>query len=144
MSLQDFSTIDLLTACIWAEARGEPIIGKVGVCNVVWNRKIAGGKTIQEIILAPKQFSWTNTSDPNYQSVLDRISGVVPFGLQWRSSATIAQLSFEGCLKDVTGGANHYLNIELTRELRKDGSLPAWVDETKITVKLGNHTFLRL
>jgi len=29
---------DLLTACVWAEARGEPEEGLKAICNVVFNR----------------------------------------------------------------------------------------------------------
>jgi len=142
MDLQHLSDVDLLTACIWAEARGEPLLGKVAVCNVVQNRA-AGGKTIHDVILAPRQFSWTDPNDPNYQAVLYCLKPTpVPLS-QWATSATIARLALAGCFIDMTGGANHYLNIELTKTMRH-GTLPSWVDETKVTVKIGNHTFLRL
>jgi spore germination cell wall hydrolase CwlJ-like protein len=36
--LKNLSDEDLLTACLWAEARGEPENGQQAVCNVVFNR----------------------------------------------------------------------------------------------------------
>ena len=59
-TLTDWSAEDLLTACLWAGARGEPEEGQVAVCNVIVNRvkkKMAPG--IRHVILEPRQFSWT-------------------------------------------------------------------------------------
>ncbi len=58
----------LLARCIWGEARGEPIQGKLAVAHVVLNRVKAQsyyGKTIRDVILKPWQFSCFNENDPN-------------------------------------------------------------------------------
>lgn len=139
--LERLSPLDLLTACIWAEARGEILEGQVAVCNVVLNRAVR--RTIKEVILQPAQFSWTNEKDPNYGAVIAQIQGRSAEQSLWHTAAVIAALGIARALVDLTHGATHYLNIELTRQLR-GGGLPNWVDLTKVTVKIGNHTFLKL
>src|SRR6266403_6173819 len=132
MDPRHLSDIDLLTACIWAEARGEPLLGKVAVCNVVQNR-MAHGKTEHDVILAPRQFSWTDPADPNYHAVLECVAPGATPGAPWETAALIARLGLAGCLQDVTGGATHYLNVALTKSIRH-GTLPPWFDESKVTV----------
>ena len=46
-------------------------------------------------------------------------------------------------LLDPTRGADHYLNVPLVRKWR-NGKLPRWANETKITTVIGDHTFYRL
>lgn len=43
---------------------------------------------------------------------------------------------------DPTGGATHYLNIELTKELN-GGKLPSWVYKMEHLAKFGKHDFYR-
>ena len=45
---------------------------------------------------------------------------------------------------DPTAGADHYLNVELTKKIRPDHGLPSWFDPAKVTVVLSRHTFLKL
>lgn len=145
MNLKDFSQEDLLAACLWAEARGEPEEGQQGVCNVILNRVKKGMAVgISAVILKPKQFSWTSPSDPNYAKVFTAKEDE-PDG--WKRAMSIAQRALAGELGDMTQNADHYLNVEATRKAR-GGALPKWAEEGiqagKITVVIGRHTFLNL
>jgi spore germination cell wall hydrolase CwlJ-like protein len=144
--LNDLSDADLLTACLWAEARGEPEDGQQGVCNVILNRVKKGmASDLRKVILQPRQFSWTNPDDPNYPKVFQAIDVAEPVG--WDRAKRIAQTALNGTLPDNTMNADHYLNVEVTRRAR-GGTLPRWADygiaQGKVTVVIGQHTFLNL
>jgi spore germination cell wall hydrolase CwlJ-like protein len=143
--LKQLSDQELLTACLWAEARSESREGQNAVCNVILNRvrkKMA--KSIRDVILAAGQFSWTDPTDANYSKVL-KAPDSDPIG--WHRAIEIATQALTGTLSDNTRNADHYLNVEATRRRRK-GTLPKWaqegIDNGKVTVVIGNHTFLNL
>jgi uncharacterized protein (TIGR02594 family) len=143
--LGDLTAEELLTACLWAEARGEPEAGQEGVCNVILNRVQKGmGQSIKDVILQPKQFSWTNPDDVNFKKVFTARTDD-PTG--WVRAQTICRRALAGTLVDNTRKADHYLNVELTRRLR-GGTLPRWAEEGihqgRVTVVIGHHTFLNL
>lgn len=143
--LKDFSDEDLLTACLWAEARGEPEEGQRAVCNVIVNRvKKRMADSIRGVILKPKQFSWTDPQDVNYKKVF---TAKTDNPESWERAHKIAQTALAEALEDITKNADHYLNVEVTRRIR-GGTLPKWAEEGiekgKVTVVIGNHTFLNL
>lgn len=143
--LDEWLDEDLLTACLWAEARGEPEEGQRAVCNVIVNRvKKRMAPSIRDVILRPKQFSWTDPNDVNYKKVFTAKTDS-PQG--WERAQKIAKSALDGLLEDLTKNADHYLNVEVTRRLR-GGTLPKWAEEGiregKVTVVIGNHTFLNL
>jgi spore germination cell wall hydrolase CwlJ-like protein len=144
-SLSELSQEDLLTACLWAEARGEPEDGQRGVCNVILNRvRKRMAPTIPAVILQPNQFSWTDPNDVNFQKVFTAETKD-PNG--WERAQRIAQAALARTLADNTNNADHYLNVEVTKRSR-GGTLPKWAEEGihdgKVTVVIGNHTFLNL
>jgi spore germination cell wall hydrolase CwlJ-like protein len=143
--LTDLTDQELLTACLWAEARGEPPQGQTAVCNVILNRvrkKMA--KSVREAILAAGQFSWTDPADVNYSKVFTAETSD-PNG--WQRAGEVSSQALAGTLQDNTMSADHYLNVEATRRAR-GGTLPTWaqqgIDEGKVTVVIGHHTFLNL
>jgi len=143
--LHQLSEEELLTACLWAEARGEPEQGQQAVCNVILNRvKKRMARSISAVILQPNQFSWTNPGDVNFSKVFTAKTATPK---EWQRAQHIAQVALAGTLADNTLNADHYLNVEVTRKQR-GGTLPKWAEEGirdgKVTVKLGNHTFLNL
>lgn len=141
-ALTDLSTVDLLACCIYAEARGEPEAGQEAVAGVVRNRALRRRKTFTEIILARKQFSWID--DNNCQLTLDACQKETKQWLKCKIIATRAV--YDPAFPDPSLGADHYLNVELTKKLY--GKLPRWAEEGikkgKVTVKIGRHTFLNL
>lgn len=143
--LNEWSDEDLLTACLWAEARGEPEKGQKAVCNVILNRvKKKMAPSIRGVILKPRQFSWTDPEDVNYTKVFTAKTNNPN---SWERAHKIAKLALAAALEDLTKNADHYLNVEVTRRIR-GGTLPKWAEEGirngKVTVVIGNHTFLNL
>jgi len=143
--LQQLSQEDLLTACLWAEARGESEEGQQAVCNVILNRvQKRMARDISAVILQPNQFSWTNPADVNFNKVF---TASTDDPKSWERAQRIAQAALAGTLADNTKSADHYLNVEATRKAR-GGTLPKWAEDGirngKVTVVIGNHTFLNL
>jgi spore germination cell wall hydrolase CwlJ-like protein len=102
-SLSELSQEDLLTACLWAEARGEPEDGQKGVCNVILNRvRKHMAQSIPAVILQPNQFSWTNPNDVNFQKVFTAETKD-PNG--WERAQRIAQAALARTLEDNTNNS---------------------------------------
>lgn len=100
--------------------------------------------SIRDVILRPKQFSWTDPHDVNYTKVF---TAKTDNPESWERARKIAQMALAEALEDITKNADHYLNVEVTRRIR-GGTLPKWAQESiengKVTVVIGNHTFLNL
>lgn len=104
---------DIIARTIWAEARGEGYAGMQAVANVIVNRLRVSqrtaardwwGETIQEICLAPGQFSAWTVGDPNREKAMM----VTPADLQFRTAQEIGVKAVAGILPDITGGARNY------------------------------------
>ena len=60
--------LNITTSILWLamnayfEASGESLDGKIAVTHVVLNRASAKNKSVKEILLEPKQFSWVPES----------------------------------------------------------------------------------
>lgn len=130
----------LYVGTVLLEAEGEPDEGKVAVAWVIRNRMDAEAKTVAGVCLAPMQFSAWNDDYAGMRKA--RLTAPDP--KMWERCWRAACGAFWRLLPDPTAAADHYLNVELTRESRKDGSLPAWFDPAKVTARIGHHTFLRL
>ena len=126
----------LLTATVAMEAEGEPYIGKLAVAYVIMNRVNHRNKSVSDVVLDPYDFSAWNTKGGR-QMMLDEING-----FYWEESEKAAASAYYGIEKDPTLGADHYLNVGLTRKLR-GGSLPTWLIAMKRTTKIGQHTFYK-
>jgi len=132
--------LDLVTATIFGEARGEPIEGKVAVGWVIKNRVLDDRWpcTYKDVVLQPKQFSCWNKTDPNYP---DTLRATVPT-LSWRSLAwqecrLVAHGIIYDRLRDNTQDSNHYHAINIIE-------LPKWADGLKVMKRYGNHVFYKL
>ena len=128
----------LIAATVAMEAEGEPYKGKLAVAYVIVNRSVrrVPFKSISDVVLDPYDFSAWNTKGGR-QLALDTIAFPI-----WRDSEKAAASAYYGIEKDPTHGADHYLNVELTRKLR-GGSLPSWIKAMKRTTKIGLHTFYK-
>lgn len=146
---------DILALTLWGEARSEPVEGIIAVGNVIANRLKGSngdyqfGRTWQEVLLRKWQFScWIpEGGERNYQ----RLSEIVNLWIASRIKARetleadarlrqcvwIAQGFVSDQVRDNTYGANHYhvTNME---------PLPKWADPSRVTVKIGAHTFYKL
>ena len=129
----------LLTATVAMEAEGESYRGKLGVAYVIMNRvrRRVPFKSVSDVVLDPYDFSAWNTRGGR-QTALDTIDH-----FSWGDSEKAAHSAYYEIEKDPTHGATHYLNVPLTRRIRRDGSLPTWLLAMKRTTKIGLHTFYK-
>lgn len=133
--------LDALARTIWGEARGEGYKGMQAVANVVMNRYSLAqsnaayarqfGRTVEEIVKKPYQFSVWNYNDPNRQKIME----VTHNDPQYRIAVDIARNALEGNLSDITGGADHYHTASIN---------PNWADEKLLNGQIGVHKFYRL
>ncbi|PCI54072.1 MAG: hypothetical protein COB36_11085 [Alphaproteobacteria bacterium] len=132
---------DILARTVWGEARGQGYAGMQAVASVVLNRLKRGGfgNTVAQVCQKPYQFSVWNANDANRNLIL----AVNEDNAEFQRAILIASRAMHGNLPDNTGGADHYLNITVTKRLR-GGTLPSWVDLSRKTAKIGAHTFLKL
>ena len=141
----EWDELTLLAATDFLEAEGEPEAGQLAVAWVIRNRADRWHQTLHEVILKPMQFSCFNA---DYWSTVGQArlvaAGDVPAERCWRAAA----VAYWKLVADPSGGADHYANVALTKKLRKDGTLPDWlqqaITEGKETAQIGQHTFFRL
>lgn len=133
--------LDVMARTLWGEARAEGRKGMQAVANVIMNRYRKSGfpNRVADVCLQPSQFSCWNANDPN----LPQMKAVTTADSNFRVAMEVATLALSGKLADITGGADHYLNVPLVRQWR-GGSLPSWADLNMKTAQVGQHTFLRL
>jgi spore germination cell wall hydrolase CwlJ-like protein len=129
------------------EAGGEPYEGQLAVAYSVMNRVKASKSSVIDAVLRSHQFSCWNTDSPTRMN-LDTIPDDV-----MKNCYKAAAAAYFGLVEDPSKGATHYLNEEETRKMR-GGTLPGWacknnipspvIDESKVTARIGRHTFLKL
>src|SRR5690606_35432810 len=126
----------LMAMNLYAEARGEYARhgenALYAVAQVVMERVRIGrwGSSTSNVILAPSQFSWTRTGDPNYQQTLNPTNDRI-----WEVCYRIAGEVMGGGGRNPVGGADHY---------HADYVMPDWADGSKLTARIGRHLFYDL
>ena len=127
--------LDTGARTVYGEARGEDYNGKLAVSNVLHNRVKEGGwygDSLRFVCLKPYQFSCWLKNDP-HRAKLE----AVDYDDMHLRECLRAVLEAQDSQDDITYGANHYLVSTLDPK-------PDWYDESKITVSVGHHTFLKL
>jgi len=120
----------LLALCIWREARGESLTGKIAVGWSIRNRVEKPswwGTSYPEVILKPWQYSSFNHGDPN----ATLYPGTKDFA--WIDCLDAAEAAYTAHTPDPTGGATHYYATSMAP--------PTWASTGKMTVEIGNHRF---
>lgn len=119
----------LLALCIWREARGESIYGKLLVAQTIKNRvqDPRWPNNYRDVILQPNQFSSFNKLDSNAVQFPNNSD------IAWDDSVAAAQFILDG-ITPITI-ANHYHAKSVT---------PSWADKSKIVNIEGNHIFYKL
>lgn len=122
-----------LTATVWMEARGEPAQGQYAVACVILNRlrRKKWGRTVGEVVLAPKQFSCWNSESPT-RAMLARCDEAGP---SWLACVKAVEKAIEGRTDDPTGNALHYFNPSVVK--------PFWDKPRYPRVTIGHHVFVR-
>lgn len=113
--------------CIYFEARGEPMEGKVAVGHVIMNRVERRDASIKEIVQQPWQFSWLNPGAR--RPVLDDFNALSECV---RAAYTCFEERLDG--KDFFG-ADHYFADYIPA--------PTWAAQMKFVKKIGKHLFYR-
>ncbi len=133
--------LSLLAGTVFLEAEGEEFLGQLAVAWVIRNRADHAGTSILIEALRPHQFSaWNADARVRAEARLCSAEGPAVEGC-WQAAAA----AYWRMLPDPTGNARFYLNVELTRKIRKDGSLPPWAEEklaAQMPLVIGAHTFL--
>ncbi len=117
-----FESLLWLTLNIYHEARGEPEIGQLAVAHVTLNRAIAEQKSLPEVILAPKQFTWT--SQKRAYAPLERNSLQTSLAVAIKAMVT----------PDFTQGATFYHHVKVD---------PKWAASKVFVARYGAHKFYR-
>ena len=149
----DINQMHCLATNIYHEARGESFAGKVAVANVTHNRVDSKrypdtycGVVYQaqmyvnwrgnEVPVRDRcQFSWYCDGKSD-DIVLKTADGKIikSHMIAWEESLEIAKEMIEGNLPDITDGATHYYNHNITQ--------PYWAGYYVQVVQIDNHTFL--
>lgn len=128
----------MMALTVWREARGETLIGKVGVACVIWNRLKDGRnrwpKNVVGVVLQRAQFSCFDVGDVN--AVLFPRTDVKGEWEAWEESVRACEEAVMG--NDPTDGANHYHAIPDGRPF------PRWAAAAQETRQIGRHRFYRL
>ena len=132
--------LDVLSRTIWGEARGEPLLGKIAVAYVIYNRVTMDlhgaskpdwwGEGVIGVCQNPAQFSCWNEHDNNRAKML----AVSADDDAAKECLYVALGVWLGHLSDPTAGATHYHAISVA---------PAWAKD-KAGQQIGNHVFYRL
>lgn len=128
----------LLALCLWGEARGETMAGKIAVASVIVNRAKAGGwfgATVRDVILKPKQFSCFNAGDPNHIPLCLRAqlwNHYIQKDKALRECFRIAEGVLSGAVKGNVGGATHY---------KTTACAASWAASMERVAVIGNHEF---
>lgn len=144
------SEIDTGARTVYGEARGEPLIGKIGVAHVIMNRVVTDlwndrkgdwwGEGVEQVCKKTGQFDCWKTTDKNFWIIgkvdfsdRDFAECHAIFTLVWLARNGRAYLPRD-FTNDPTFGSCHYK--------RRDIPWPKdWGPVRASTVELGNHSF---
>lgn len=120
---------------VYHESRGEPLAGQIAVASVTMNRAEGQKGKVCEVVMQPKQFSWTNrlvVRQPHGWRV--KRQAMPQDDEAWQRSLAVASVALSGKMPDVTNGATFYH----TRKVA-----PLWRRALVKTVAIGGHIFYR-
>lgn len=123
---------ELLARVAWGEARSLGSKGMQATINVIMNRvhrKSWFGKTINEVIRKPWQFSCLNIKDPNRSILLS----VTEEDKEYAEALRLAGLALAGDLPDITNRADSYYATSIKP--------PRWADGKTPTAIIGAHRY---
>ena len=120
--LNVLETVLWLTLNVYHEARSEDQFGQMAVAHVTMNRSNAKMQPIKEIVLAPKQFSWTHLKKNYIPNDLHAFQVCL-------QSVLVASQGF-----DFTMGSTFYHHRDIH---------PYWADSYTYVAQFGAHKFYR-
>jgi len=141
---QPYTVEDVIAATIIDEAGGEKNAyeGMQAVLNVIMNRVNGDVRKAAMQCLKPYQFSgWNKVNKKDVNDIKKYIDSKKSHA-RFKLALDLVNKAKSGSLKDITNGANHFLNI--TTQQRSGGKLPTWYNKDKIVADVGRHQFLKL
>ncbi len=111
-----------LSLNIYHEARSEPQIGQLAVAHVTLNRASQSKQTVEQVVTAPKQFSWTFLQKSYVPKETDIFVDCIQTAMKAMTS------------KDFTKGATFYHRHDVR---------PKWAQSKTYVAKYGEHLFYR-
>lgn len=128
---------EIAARTIYMEARNQRFAGMLAVGKVIKTRAAMTGLTIAQVCLWPYQFSCWNIGPAPSRNWL---MGTDDSDIENKNFADeAAATAWRDDVKDMTGGATHYL----TKQAISNGP-PKWFSPDVITVVIGDHVFLKL
>ena len=143
---QLYTVEDVIAATIVDEAGGEKNAyeGMQAVLNVIMNRVNGDVRKAAIQCLKPYQFSgWNKVNKKDSDSIKKYIDSKKSHA-RFKIALDLVNQAKSGSLKDITSGANHFLNVQLTKQQRSGGKLPSWYNKDKVVADIGRHQFLKL
>ncbi len=134
LTIEQQSEEVLLRACLWAEARGEPAVGRLAIAWVIKNRALHADSTMKAQILKPWQFSSFNQNDPNRELLLVAHKQD-PGG--WAAVDAICELFENRVTEDPTSGALNYYVEKMDKPPAWGRGYAGWMEHGVI----GRHVF---
>jgi hypothetical protein len=123
---------DILARTILGEAANQGEVGQRAVAAVVRNRMQQTGRGVRDVVLAPSQF------EP-WGARRDELLRIPPSDPRYIAARRIAEQALAaGEFEDPTGGATHFLNPDLQRQLGRQQ--PSWAPEGQGR-RIGAHVF---
>ena len=114
------------------------------VLNVIMNRAKGNIRQAAVECLKPKQFSgWNKINKKDTEAIKQFIDSKRNHS-KFKGALDLVNKARSGSLKDITKGANHFLNVQLTKQQRSSGKLPSWYNKDKVVADIGRHQFLKL
>jgi hypothetical protein len=128
----------MLIRTVLGEAANQSDTGQEAVAEVVLNRLKSGryGKSLQDVMLAPKQF------EP-WQTRRNELMAISPDSTAYQRTAMLVDKVLRGEIDDPTRGATHFANVDTVRG-RGNSSALAWIDDMRrngSAVQIGDHLF---
>ena len=141
---QPYTVEDVIAATIVDEAGGEknPLDGMHAVLNVIMNRAKGNIRQAAVECLKPKQFSGWNKINKKDPEAIKQFIDSKRSHSKFKDALDLVNQARSGSLKDITKGANHFLNV--TTQQRSGGKLPSWYSKDKVVADIGRHQFLKL
>ena len=121
---------------VYHEARGEKILGQYAVALTTMNRVHEEDKSVCEVVMERKQFSWTTKLVRKTQhGYIIRAAGVPKERYAWEAAVIIAANVLEGRIYDFTNGSTYYH----TKYVK-----PYWDASMIRTKAIGDHVFYKM
>lgn len=120
---------------VYYESRGEPTQGQYATALVTLNRADYKPEKVCPVVMAKKQFSWTEDPAKNIRFKNGHV--VIPGSLEkkaWQQSLMVARHTFYGRIHDFTAGATYFHTVAV---------MPAWSSKFEPTLRVGRHIFYR-